>query len=434
MPTQNDRYERVALVTPEYIKIPRGLHTSIHLEEPPYFPSGWKTYVNPEGSPFYVHDVKRIVTDDPIQREESCQTILGAYEELDLRIKAEGLRMPDDAECYIAADPEHDRCKYYFVDHTMQTVFWLEDIDPERHDIHLSPVCSVAQMKHLLQEQYWTHCEFFPHRPVPSALRKELNDTFRQARADQLTSDSSTFPYSAEQCKQYMQIINIDSRHRYNTFFGEDHARISRDQKRYDQPAIERPLAVRMCTALLFNLPKARTEELNMLLSDDLTYVIHWREFATELLRGWRESGYLSAGLLMISTVSTMGPNNPVSACLGSLSVVLSLAGMISSGILLQWYTGADKYNAGAANTHLDRVRSPTYGFEPIAQAYSAPRALVLWATIFLALHMLSAVVDLVGLIVQAPAIVLAFILFVLFLQMHSALNNAFSVSCSPKH
>ena len=40
--------------------------------------------------------------------------------------------------------------------------------------------------EHLLQEQYWTHCEFFPHRPVPSALRKELNDTFRQARAGQL--------------------------------------------------------------------------------------------------------------------------------------------------------------------------------------------------------------------------------------------------------
>ena len=57
--------------------------------------------------------------------------------------------MPDDAECYIAADPEHDGCKYYFVDHTMQTVFWLEDIDPERHDIHLSPVCSVVQMSKL---------------------------------------------------------------------------------------------------------------------------------------------------------------------------------------------------------------------------------------------------------------------------------------------
>lgn len=66
--------------------------------------------------------------------------------QIEMLIKVDGTQLPDDYDCYITVDPKSDRCKYYFVDHITQTVFWLEEIDPERHDIGLQPVCSTAQM------------------------------------------------------------------------------------------------------------------------------------------------------------------------------------------------------------------------------------------------------------------------------------------------
>lgn len=41
----------------------------------------------------------------------------------------------------------------------------------------------VSLVGYVLQEQYWVHCEFFPHRVVPQNLKRQLVDIFRQGRA-----------------------------------------------------------------------------------------------------------------------------------------------------------------------------------------------------------------------------------------------------------
>ncbi len=85
----------------------------------------------------------------------------------------------------------------------------------------------------------------------------------------------------------------MPARHRYTTFYGEDFAKLDRDKRRYDNTDPERTVLIKMCTALLFDFPKATTKELDKLISDDVTYGIHWRVFAEGLLREWRESAYL---------------------------------------------------------------------------------------------------------------------------------------------
>ena len=76
-------------------------------------------------------------------------------------------------------------------------------------------------------------------------------------------------------------------------FFGEDHARISREQKRFEVIKYERSFVIKMVSAILFNLPKTHAAELDALASDEVAYAIHWQEYAVILLRGWRESSYL---------------------------------------------------------------------------------------------------------------------------------------------
>ncbi len=76
--------------------------------------------------------------------------------------------------------------------------------------------------------------------------------------------------------------------------------------------------------------------------------------------------------------------------------------------------------------THLARVQMHGYGYEPIAQAFCVPRALVLWSIIFLAAHILSAVGDLYGLIVRSPAILLALLFVGGLIYLDNVLHGAF--------
>ncbi len=132
----------------EYVLLPDFVGPSIDVSphRPPYIAQGWTVSVNPEGSPFYIHRDKHLITDDPIQQAGICDKIMESEKRLSLLVETEGLTLPDDFECYITCDAESDKCKYYYVDYSTQTVFWLEEIDPERHDINMAPVCSVAQM------------------------------------------------------------------------------------------------------------------------------------------------------------------------------------------------------------------------------------------------------------------------------------------------
>ncbi|KAI0651886.1 hypothetical protein C8Q79DRAFT_935288 [Trametes meyenii] len=447
-PSQNNRYERNALVTPEFMPIPKGLHSSILLPEPSYLAPGWSPRINPEGSPYYINMEKRVVTDAPLSLMDSVILWTGLF---GAHMQALEITVPEDYELYLNPDKESMSCRYYLVDHQNQTVFWLEDIDRYRHDVDLSPTCSIQHMKFVLQEQYWKHCEFFPHRAVQAKLRNELINVFNQARADHLTSQMSTFPYDAQECKQFLQILEFDaqtteysnwilarlwatvSRHRYDTFYGEDHARISRDQRRYDKAAPQRIPWMEKCFILFFNMPVRRADELKLLFVDDVAFGMHWRKFAATILKDWYDASALAVGLIIIGTISSLHDNNPISACFGSLSVVLALGALASGALLLQRYSGADEYTATAAADHLYQSEHAKFGFEPVAVIYCAPRALAFWSIIFLAGHILSMFTSPMDLVVRAPAVGLV-LLFALGLYKANAIvrDGFIQVAASP--
>lgn len=77
---------------------------------------------------------------------ERSDTVLHWADRFHIQIKALGIVLPEEYELYLNPDNEGKTCKYYFVDHQNLTVFWLNDIDPYRHDIDLPPACSVSHM------------------------------------------------------------------------------------------------------------------------------------------------------------------------------------------------------------------------------------------------------------------------------------------------
>ena len=66
------------------------------------------------------------------------------------------------------------------------------------------------------------------------------------------------------------------------------------------------------------------------------------------------------------------------------------------------------------------------YGYEPITQVYTLPRALALWSLAALAARVLSAVARLVGLFAHAPAIFFAGAIAAVLWRMHCILGGAF--------
>ncbi|KAH9898370.1 hypothetical protein C8Q73DRAFT_788557 [Cubamyces lactineus] len=421
-PSQNDRYERSMLVTPQYLTVGRGVFSPAPIAR--WITSaGWTKEINPEGSPYFVNKEHHVVTDTPVENETNLQLWI---ERIAAQANELGMDLPEDYEIYVSPDATGYICRYYFVDHVNCSIFWLEDIDPCKDELDLFPACSQDHLGYLLQEQYWRHCEFFPHHSVRTTLRRELKQVFNQARTDLLTSSFSTFPYGVADCEQFLNILETDNednqysnwtaarlwatiaRHRYNTFHGEDYARISRDQRRYDKPAPQRTGAMEIGTVLLFNMPVRRAEELNQLFIDDIAFGMHWRDFAAASLKEWHDASLLAMGLTIANAVSALRPANFISASFGSMSAILALGGLAASALLSQRYAGADKFSAAAAADHLALLEHPTLGYGPIAMIYCLPRGMVFWSMIFLGGHLLSTFVTLQGIIVQLPAMLTA--------------------------
>ncbi|KAH9911607.1 hypothetical protein B0H21DRAFT_670517, partial [Amylocystis lapponica] len=173
---------------------------------PVYLPEGWRQCVNPEGALYYVNekDALRVVTDVPLTKGDLCDKIDLCIQRIQAEIQMLGLHLPSDCEVYVHTDGSTNSCSYYLIDHDSRAEFWLQDYNST--SLGLPAVASAEHLRYALQEHYWMHVEYFPHRPVNRA-REELVDILRQARSDQLTSDNSTFVLDADKCAKYIQLL-----------------------------------------------------------------------------------------------------------------------------------------------------------------------------------------------------------------------------------
>jgi len=401
---RNNRYDRKsAVLWSSSLVIHQGTHTSVCQPRPAFVPTHWTMYIHPEGAVFYVstrEDIT-IVTDAPIGDAATLEKVNAGIDKFWVAISSRASKLPKNTELYICANRDDYACGYYLVDHDAQVEFWLEDVDMSTMGI--PQVSSEAHIKYVLQEHYWIHTEYFPHRPVPVYLRIELVDIIRHGRADHMTSDNSTFPYSAEQCAEFTQLINVNAeetttymtcltariwamiaRHRYDNFYGEQHARLCRDQSVLEMPEVGTTSAMRLGSALLFNFPKALRKELELLYVDKIVYAIHWRGFVRSMTAGWRDDVMMCLGLLLTNAALMGFVKDTPSMTSGLASMVLALGGVLSGCTLQHAYASAEKVNAASVAIYLRDIEHRRSGFEPLAAVLSIPKALTLWSILFL--------------------------------------------------
>ncbi|KAH9998653.1 hypothetical protein BJV77DRAFT_704337 [Russula vinacea] len=143
-------------------------------------------------------------------------------------------------------DQDSRKCGYWFADHAHRTIFWLQQVDTKPLDSRFSFKASSSIR---LEENYWIHVEMFPATASQYSMTalNELNIIFLNARANALTSDISTFPYTVEECDRFINLFQCRkehasnpyvttfvarlwvaiAHHRFFTHFGEDRCRMS---------------------------------------------------------------------------------------------------------------------------------------------------------------------------------------------------------------
>lgn len=84
---------------------------------------------------------------------------------------------------------------------------------------------------------------------------------------------------------------------RFDHFYGQDYARLTREQSRIAKPERTDSFTLNMVSVLFFRLPDTRRAELEALLTDHLVYSIHWKPFAAEQLLDWDKCSKMVSSL-----------------------------------------------------------------------------------------------------------------------------------------
>ncbi|KAJ7158968.1 hypothetical protein C8R43DRAFT_994627 [Mycena crocata] len=393
------RYDNSTIVCPTVVKIESGLFTQCQDPEPTYLPPLWSVHVHPEGQPyFFLAGPLRVVTEAYLYLPGDLKRIYRWIQQIHDILSQTNIIISQQTELFLKLEDED--CAYYFVDHATRTQFWLETYETD--ELGIPPVVSTSQLKIALEELYWVHVEHFPvhSEPLSNETLDEIISIFSHGLCDQMTSTVSTFLYTAQDCNNFISMLkeckgklqdgystwiiarlwSMIDHHKYMTHYGQQTARLSRDQSiLYDPTPKFRGISTLM-TYLTFKDSGKHLARLEDVFVDHFVYADQWKQLIDDSVFEWTTSGCVAlvgSGLHYPFLVL----NCPIPAILLS-SATLFGAGMVSSMFLALKYHAMKRLSPTQAMHYLESVHSAVFKFQILAFIYSLPRALTLWGLI----------------------------------------------------
>lgn len=194
---------------------------------PAYLPPGLTTWTNSEGKLYSVYQSpagRKFITEQSIHNEKLQERILAWATRVEETLKEKELVLPGSVEIYLDPSEDGETCWYYLADHESKAISWLEPVSSEV--VGLRPAVSEEHAgtshyynvpEYLLQlysgyalgELYWNHLEYYSaHECGNIDLHMDaLSSVIVQCQTDQLTSEDSTFPFSAQKCREFLRVI-----------------------------------------------------------------------------------------------------------------------------------------------------------------------------------------------------------------------------------
>jgi hypothetical protein len=218
------------------------------------------------------------------------------------------VHLMETSHLFLEIHKDSGSCNYYFADHILRTIFWLHTLDT----VGVPPPHSLANshLQYALEENYWIHVELFPETASQYSVQalNELQVVFlHNVRTDAPTSDSPTFPYTANQRNEIVDLLERNKDHAHSAHiityvarlwstvashrslihFGEDHCRLSFGQSTDSKWCI--PLAI-ISNTLLFGFPDGHQARFKSLWLDQLVNTSRWREHISKTVEDLKQT------------------------------------------------------------------------------------------------------------------------------------------------
>ncbi|KAI9435468.1 hypothetical protein H4582DRAFT_1969598 [Lactarius indigo] len=117
------------------------------------------------------------------------------------------VRIPETSHIFLELHQDSGTCNYYFADHGLRTVFWLHTFN--NIGVGLPSSNSRSYLQYSLEENYWIHVGLFPGTASQYAAKalNEIQVVFLHAHKDAPTSETLTFPYTFEECREFVDLL-----------------------------------------------------------------------------------------------------------------------------------------------------------------------------------------------------------------------------------
>ncbi|KAJ7270261.1 hypothetical protein C8J57DRAFT_1321533 [Mycena rebaudengoi] len=387
------RYDTDTIVDASHVTISAGLF-STQEPEPSYLALNWAPHIHPEGQIYFVRSGPfTVVTEAYMYHPATSKKICMWIEHIE-ELVATKVAQSIHTEVFLKL--EGDDCGYYFVDHETHSQFWLYETSTQ--DLGLNPVTSISHLQTSLRELYWHHVENFPMHVEPISAQDvdALISIFVDGQCDQMTSRVSTFPYPAQDCEKFVKLLRhakgyladghttwiisrlwafID-RDRALHHYGQEHARLSRDQAILYSPNQHHWVST-IAAWLSFSISDTYLARLNNLFVDHIIYIDVWKSFMADCLYEWRHTTYRAFSGLILHMPFLFLPT-PFPALL-MVSTSLFFSSLISSIFLAHRYEPMRNIGADQAVNYLDTIQSDVFKFQFVALVFSLPKTLHLW-------------------------------------------------------
>ncbi|KAJ3540287.1 hypothetical protein NM688_g6248 [Phlebia brevispora] len=420
-PKLTTRYDNEKKVTKSFLSIPSRFDNSGVFSKPAPMPPSWKSFVNPEGSIYFVHDSAstRIITDTPIS-EEQFPRFSNLIQYFEAHLLQQEIKLADTTEVYIQFDDSGYGCRYhyYIVDHITQQICWLEPV--ASGDVGFHSAASLSHLELQVKAEYFDHVQFFPSHEAEgrNMALPQLLGIFLQARTgasnicidecpesefaaiDHLTSPTATFGLSVEDNERACDILrtfqgldhnsveatwtaarlwHMVFNERFLNHYGEEVTRLDAGHSITDLPTREISSPFICISRVLCQVPEDYVHKLEIVWSDETVTQTRWRGLALEIHEEWKRAGAVGLAFLLSNCLIALAGQNLAALSVG---IVLAQATLIASVALAVMYRQMPAYTTTDAIAFLSKACDEQRGFEKIAVFFSLPKALMCWTMV----------------------------------------------------
>ncbi|VDC07561.1 unnamed protein product [Peniophora sp. CBMAI 1063] len=363
----------------------------------------WSFFVHPEGKGYWIKLIQGVPVISELNMKELCnKEAAQMWAAFILKLAGErDLKLSVSTELWMSFEVDTCVCDYYFADHNSRAIFWLETVDTDV--VGLPSAYSERHLAFALASNYWKHVEMFCMHLVDNAPGEkhliELTFIIVHARADMATSDSSTWPFTAEVTDVYLDLLRrcrelpyhpvmyafvgrlwvFVSDYRFTNFHGEEVPRLDVTSSVLEHTDEEPSILFQLMSAvLLFGQPEAVRRELSVQLVDGLVVDRVWTAFISDKIKEWRKLMQWTLVLVLASAAATAVSPIPI---ITYTSLAVSSVCLLLCALLPQRLQGIAKDIDGTC----EFLAGQNGRMVPLAIVFSLPRAAFIWSLILLA-------------------------------------------------